>query len=90
MGLIMIVLEAALDLKLKRRKWPIIWKSFVIAFFSLVSSSLLIAWLIQGFIQNIGFTPGIILLHVNLISSVTFFAERYIFLFPEQIFFLSL
>lgn len=27
-GLIMIVLEAALDLELSREKWPIIWKSF--------------------------------------------------------------
>lgn len=34
-GLIMIVLEAALDLELKRDKWPIIWKSFAIAFLSL-------------------------------------------------------
>ena len=34
-GLIMIVLEAALDLKLSKEKWPIIWKSFSVALFSL-------------------------------------------------------
>ena len=59
-GLIMIVLEAALDLELSREKWPIIWKSMLIALLSLVSSSLMIAWLIQLFIQNIGFLPALI------------------------------
>ncbi|WP_163714340.1 cation:proton antiporter domain-containing protein [Mangrovibacterium lignilyticum] len=59
-GLIMIVLEAALDLQLSREKWPIIWKSFLIALFSLVASSLLIAWLIQFFVQNIGFLPALV------------------------------
>jgi len=34
-GLIMIVLEAALDLKLKKEKWGIIWRSFVVAFLGL-------------------------------------------------------
>ena len=28
-GLIMIVLEAAIDLELSKEKWPIIWKSFL-------------------------------------------------------------
>jgi len=59
-GLIMIVLEAALDLQLSREKWPIIWKSLVIALLSLVASSLLIAGIIQFFIQNIGFLPALI------------------------------
>lgn len=35
-GLIMIVLEAALDLELKKDKWPLIWKSLLLALFSLV------------------------------------------------------
>ncbi|WPZ09045.1 cation:proton antiporter domain-containing protein [Roseivirga spongicola] len=35
-GLIMIVLEAAIDLKLSREKWPIIWKSFTVALISLI------------------------------------------------------
>lgn len=34
-GLIMIVLEAAIDLELTKEKWPIIWKSFTIALISL-------------------------------------------------------
>jgi len=59
-GLIMIVLEAALDLQLSREKWPIIWKSLLIALFSLVGSSFLITWIIQLFIQNIGFLPALI------------------------------
>lgn len=59
-GLIMIVLEAALDLQLSREKWPIIWKSLLIALLSLVFSSLLIAGIIQFFIQNMGFLPALI------------------------------
>ncbi|MFV0521347.1 MAG: cation:proton antiporter [Mangrovibacterium sp.] len=59
-GLIMIVLEAALDLKLSKDKWPIIWKSFTIAFFSLAATSILITWIIQLFVQNIGFLPALI------------------------------
>ncbi|WP_321289824.1 cation:proton antiporter [uncultured Sunxiuqinia sp.] len=59
-GLIMIVLEAALDLELKRDKWPIIWKSFVIAFISLGFSSVLIAFVTQLFIQNLDFISALI------------------------------
>lgn len=59
-GLIMIVLEAALDLELSREKWPLIWKSFTIAFFSLLISSFAICFLIQLFVQNIGFLPALI------------------------------
>ena len=59
-GLIMIVLEAALDLELKKEKWPIIWKSFVIAFASLAFSSVLIAFVTQFFIQNMEFFPALI------------------------------
>ena len=59
-GLIMIVLEAALDLELKREKWPIIWKSFLISFLLLFSSSLLIAFIIQLFIQNVDYVTALI------------------------------
>ncbi len=52
-GLIMIVLEAALDLELSKENRPIIWKSFMVALLSLVVSALLIAVLIMEFgIQN--------------------------------------
>lgn len=59
-GLIMIVLEAALDLEIRREKWPIIWKSFLIALVALVGTSFLISAVIQLFIQNIGFLPSLI------------------------------
>lgn len=59
-GLIMIVLEAALDLELKKEKWPIIWKSFVIAFVSLIVSSALIAFITQLFIQNMEFVSALV------------------------------
>ncbi|MBL4752358.1 MAG: cation:proton antiporter [Flavobacteriales bacterium] len=39
-GLIMIVLEAALDLELKREKWGIIWRSFSVALVGLILTSL--------------------------------------------------
>ncbi len=46
-GLVMIVLEAALDLKLSRDKKGLIINSFLVAFIALVASSLLIATLIH-------------------------------------------
>ena len=39
-GLIMIVLEAALDLELKREKWGIIWRSFSVALVGLILTAL--------------------------------------------------
>ncbi len=49
-GLIMIVLEAALDLRLSKRKLPLIVKSFVIAAVALVGSAFAVAFVIQLFI----------------------------------------
>ena len=49
-GLIMIVLEAALDLKLTRAKLPLIGKSLLIAFLALVGTSLAIAYLLHYFL----------------------------------------
>lgn len=46
-GLIMIVLEASLDLELTKEKWPVIWKSFTVAMLSLIVCSLVIAFLLQ-------------------------------------------
>ncbi|WP_020530624.1 cation:proton antiporter [Flexithrix dorotheae] len=46
-GLIMIVLEAALDLELKKEKAPLIIKSFLVAFFALIVSSGCIAYIIH-------------------------------------------
>jgi cell volume regulation protein A len=51
-GLIMIVLEAALDLELKREKLPIIFKSFLVALIALVGSAFLISVIINVFIDG--------------------------------------
>ncbi len=42
-GVILIVLEAALDLELSKEKWPTIWKSLVVALLGLLISTFLIA-----------------------------------------------
>ncbi len=49
-GLILIVLEAALDLKLSRDKIGLIIRSFLVALLALGLSSILIAFSIQGFL----------------------------------------
>ncbi len=49
-GLIMIVLEAALDLELKKEKLPLIGKSLLISFVALIGSVLLIAVVFQQFL----------------------------------------
>lgn len=49
-GLIFIVLEAALDLKLSRDKWPIIWKSLLTSLIALGLSASAIAWIIHTFV----------------------------------------
>ncbi|MFZ6050476.1 cation:proton antiporter domain-containing protein [Halocola ammonii] len=49
-GLILIVLEAALDLELTREKWPLIWKSFTVAFASLIISTGAIALVFYNFV----------------------------------------
>jgi len=59
-GLIMIVLEAALDLELRREKWTVIRNSFLVAFFSLIVSVPLVALIIQTFFQHIGWIPSLI------------------------------
>lgn len=69
-GLIMIVLEAALDLELKKEKWPIIWKSFTISSFSLALTSLAISFVIQIFIPNLDFLQAMVYaLPLSIMSS---------------------
>lgn len=69
-GLIMIVLEAALDLELKKEKWPIIWKSFTIASFSLVLTSLALSFFIKVFIPNLDFLQAMVYaLPLSIMSS---------------------
>ena len=59
-GLIMIVLEAALDLELSPGKWSVIRNSFLVAFLSLLVSVPLLALIIQTFFQHIGWLPSLI------------------------------
>ncbi|NND78141.1 MAG: sodium:proton exchanger [Flavobacteriales bacterium] len=49
-GLILIVLEAALDLELSKEKWPVIWKSFVVALLALLGSTAIVAAVLEFFI----------------------------------------
>ena len=68
-GLIMIVLEAALDLELKREKAPIILRSLLIAFVGLILSSAIIGYIIHYFLEV---EPGIALLYslpLSILSS---------------------
>jgi len=50
-GLIMIVLEAALDLELRKDKLPIIWRAMVVALLGLLICAFGIAFIIQFFIE---------------------------------------
>jgi NhaP-type Na+/H+ or K+/H+ antiporter len=69
-GLIMIVLEAALDLELKREKWPVIWKSFTIASFSLALTSIAISFFIRLIIPDMSFLPAMVYaLPLSIMSS---------------------
>ncbi len=69
-GLIMIVLEAALDLELKKEKWPIIWKSFTIAALSLGLTSLALSFFIQMFIPELEFLQSLVYaLPLSIMSS---------------------
>jgi len=69
-GLIMIVLEAALDLELKRKKWPIIWKSFTIASLSLGLTSIALSFFIRLFYHDIEFVTSIVYaLPLSIMSS---------------------
>lgn len=68
-GLIMIVLEAALDLHLTKEKWPIIWKSFSVAFLSLLLSTAAIAYIINYFIIEDFFTCIIYAVPLSIMSS---------------------
>ncbi len=68
-GLIMIVLEAALDLHLTKEKWPIIWKSFSVALLSLIFSAAACAYIIHFFIIPDLFTALIYAVPLSIMSS---------------------
>lgn len=69
-GLIMIVLEAALDLKLSREKLPVIIKSFSSALFGICIYVILIALVMQWFIPSIDIiTAMIYAIPISIMSS---------------------
>jgi NhaP-type Na+/H+ or K+/H+ antiporter len=68
-GLTMIVLEAALDLELTKDKWPIIWKSFLVALISLITTSLASAYVIQYFYINDFFNALVYAVPLSIMSS---------------------
>ncbi len=58
-GLIMIVLEAALDLELKKDKWPLIWKSLLLALLSLVFTAGGVTYLLK-WVLDMSFTAALL------------------------------
>ncbi len=68
-GLIMIVLEAALDLRLTKDKWPTIWKSFSVALLSLGLSAGAIAYILHFFIFPDLFTSLLYAIPLSIMSS---------------------
>lgn len=59
-GLILIVLEAALDLKIRRNKKKLISRSLLVAFLGIVINAVLLAFLIQLVVGGITFAVGLI------------------------------
>lgn len=69
-GLIMIVLEAALDLELKKEKKSLILKSMIIALIGLLLSASLLAFIFKNFIPNIDYlTSFIYAIPLSIMSS---------------------
>jgi NhaP-type Na+/H+ or K+/H+ antiporter len=68
-GLIMIVLEAALDLKLEKEKYPLLFKSFMVALVALLITSFGIAYLLNYFILDNFNTALIYAIPLSILSS---------------------
>ena len=68
-GLIFIVLEAALDLELTKEKWPIIWKSLVVAFGALIFSSFAIAGFLHWIVFDDFFNSLVYAIPLSIMSS---------------------
>ena len=68
-GLIMIVLEAALELELTREKRPVIVKSFFLAFFSLLASIAFITWILNTLLIEDLLTSVIYSVPLSVVSS---------------------
>jgi NhaP-type Na+/H+ or K+/H+ antiporter len=68
-GLIMIVLEAALDLRLTKEKKPLLIKSFAVALLSLLITSVGIAYLLKYFFFEDFYTALIYAVPLSILSS---------------------
>jgi NhaP-type Na+/H+ or K+/H+ antiporter len=68
-GLIMIVLEAALDLKLTKDKKGLVGKAFVVAFLALAGSSIGISYIIIYFLQFEFYTALVYAIPLSVMSS---------------------
>lgn len=68
-GLIMIVLEAALDLKLRREKKPLLIKSFLVALIALLGVALSVAYLFHLFIFDDFLKSLIYAIPLSILSS---------------------
>ena len=68
-GLILIVLEASLDLKLEKSKWPMIVKSFILALVILLISSFACAYIIYFFLGIDYYTSLIYAVPISIMSS---------------------
>lgn len=69
MGLILIVLEAALDLKLTKDRWPVIWRSFMVALLSLIATTTAIALILEYFLFIDLFNAFLYALPLSIMSS---------------------
>lgn len=69
-GIILIVLEAALELKIRRGEYSFIWRTIALSLILLISNSVLIAWILQFFLTNIDFVIALIYaLPISIVSS---------------------
>lgn len=69
LGLIMIVLEAAVDLKISKKKIPIIGKSLVLSFIVLFISAMGIAIIIQNFLNETFINSLVYAIPLSIVSS---------------------
>ncbi len=68
-GLIMIVLEASLDLELTKEKRPLIIKSFLMAFFSLGICIAFITWILYTYLIDNFFSAILYAVPISVVSS---------------------
>ncbi len=69
-GIILIVLEAALELKLQKGEYGLIWRSIALSLILLISNSLIIAWIFQLFMKHLDFVIALVYaLPISIVSS---------------------